>query len=445
MQLSKCKWRACATMSAVLMFASCSKAPGDGAQGGQGASGAASEVLQEPGEAPAARLLVVPDPGPSNGSQEQIGQAIKRGPLKIIDEDGKTFADFTRESFMTTVGPGSFPGNLTSDNLTLDVTSTSGERLFIDMVNKKKIVNPKINYLSYFSDGLATARADNNAPCGWADELGNMRMAGRFTGCGPFKDGVAIVQETKGISFWAKTKVGLVDTNGVELVPLAEGSIKFIGNGRYAITGGSGMTPRTDLGIYDLAQKRLIPLPGLKEVMWFNSSAALLTVEGGRNSPTYYLAPSKDPVVLKVPGGLIGKNLTTYKDDKLTVTSPDGTPLGSETILFRASQGAYRNTLTGEIGHGQVGIIGEGGKWIVAPEQSSISHFTHGWASVLKGGRWRIVDIAGRTLFELKGEPDVLTGRFIETIAPGSAPGTTNHEILNRAGKCIYRYTEPPL
>ncbi|MBS1874922.1 MAG: WG repeat-containing protein [Acidobacteria bacterium] len=426
-------WRVVAVPAIVLILGACS---GSSSSEAPSVSGVPSEVLDEPGEAPATRLFAVTDPGDLSRPVAEVAESLRTGPLKMIDEDGNTFAAFVRESGYNS------DAVFSTGNLFLTVTSVSGERLFIDMVNKKKIVNPKVLYLSYFSGGLAVAKADEKAPCGWADDQGNMRIAGQFADCGIFHDGAAIVQKTTGIGFLKKTFQGILDTSGAELLPPAEVErIQFIGNGRYAIfdhpPSRNGVARG---GIFDVAQKRMIPLPGLNKVS-FNSSAALLAAGPyGSELASYYALPGRDPVALKTPArDLIGKNLYTYSDGTLTVTTPDGAQLGSEKIFFGANQGAYRGTVIGAQGSDKVGVFGENGKWVLPPAESQIFPFTHGWAQVRRGDHWRIVDLSGKTLLEVKGQPLRVAGRFIETAA--SSPGQVESAVFNRAGKRIYGFT----
>jgi hypothetical protein len=434
-----------------LLFSACSRVSDAPAQQSAQATGVRSEVVQEPHEDPPTKLFAIPNPGAVEDPWAFTRAIHERNTsFKVIDEDGKTFAEIKS----STEGS-SFPITQLDGRSMLEGTSLSGEPLFIDMVNKKMFASPKVRYLSHFSDGLAVFRSGSDSPCGWADEQGEIQIPAKFNKCSHFRDGIAIVSKTIGTGMLKKSLTGLIDKSGSELVPFAEvDRIEFIGNNRYAIVQGASMGGRDGGAIYDAPKRRLIPVPGLKFVD-FNSQAALLLVETNSVMSYYYLAPGADPVEFKdktkLSTRLLGKNITTMdqrvamtlQPTAFTVWTPDGRQIAQEQIIFRVGEAkGYRDVVSGGREADRFGVLREDGKWAIAPEETGFKDFRYGWASALNSGKWRMVDTTGKTLFSLPGEPQGYVSGAVITIAPTyDGKGGIDYAVWNRAGKRIYGIT----
>lgn len=404
-----------------------------------------SEVMQEPHEAPATRLFVIPNPGAVADPWAFLQAMDKTDSFNVIDEDGKTFAEIKSSQLHDR-----FPITHFSLNLMLEGASLSGEPLFIDMVNKKLFAKPKVRFISHFSDGLAAFNSGTETPCGWADEEGNIQIAAKFSTCSYFHNGIAFASYTTGTGMLKKKLSTLIDKTGSTLVPPVDAQITFIGNSRYAIVESDD---RKTGAIYDAPGKRLTPLPGLKSVD-FNSSAALLTVQTDFVNRYYYMAPGGDPVEFKPTADLgirlIGKNLTmlNYREamsaqlTPLRILKPDGGQFAQEQLIFPAGETkAYRNVVIGGRDATQFGVLREDGKWVVPPEEEGIDYFRHGWTYAGRNGKWRMIDTTGQTLFNLPAAPVKFGAGAVVTIAQTSDGKGVDYAVWNRAGKRIYGMT----
>lgn len=353
-----------------------------------------------------------------------------------IDDQGLVFAKFI---------PDQIEYKPSQDPSVLHVKTPEGKPLFIDMVTKWKIENPKVTYLNHFDGDLAPAQSSNDPAgqplCGYADRSGNMRIPAQWNECWPFRKGVAVVvrpQQIKnvfGASVPGPNRYGLIDRNGKELMPVASEWVSPLPGGRYALRGPDFA------GVFDIATAKQFPLPQLARVLAVSKEAAIVKVEseGGQGvnywkagattqNEMQFLAESFNNVellganVLLRPG-MYQKRYAILRPDRSVVKEGETASLGEPYLGVVALQ---------ELG--RTGLVDSEGKWLLQPQYGYITKFNHGWAIAADSGSTDMIGVDGKVMAKIPCNVVFHTARF--AVCDGREMQRTD-TIYNRAGKQI--------